>query len=71
MDWKEIATTAAGAFLTGAGTWATTQMDTAIPSTSKQWTAFGIGTAIGGLVAVGNWLRKSPLKVTGGEGEKS
>jgi hypothetical protein len=36
-------------------------LEGAIPSTSAQWKAFGIGVAIGGAVGVGNLLQKSPL----------
>lgn len=66
-----IVTTVAGAFLGGAGGYAATQLDTAVPHNGSQWTGLGLGAALGGVIAVGNLLMKSPLKFTGGEGDKS
>lgn len=48
------------AFAAGAVTWGATNLEAHIPTTGTQWKAFGIGFAMGGAMAVGNWLRKQP-----------
>lgn len=65
-----IVTSVAGAFLGGAGGYAATQLDAAVPANGTQWKGLALGTLLGGVIAVGNLLMKSPIKFTGGEGEK-
>lgn len=56
------------AFLGGAMGYGATHLDGAIPSTTAQWKATGLGALVAGAIAVAHLLQQSPLS-GGGSGK--